>query len=1047
MKFTSAVSALLLGAFSAHGQSTYYWHRDSALTGAGGIGRSYNWALNKNGSGARPISLADDQFEAGSLDTAWKFLAADGDTTGAYAFKDGKLILSGRGADFTQSQHFLTGVHRKDIRGIFDVTVRVDSQVTAHDWSKAGILVSNDWQDFTKGGTALIALTPKQGVIFETSTGTPGNIDKTYWPNPVPGWPVWLRLVKSATAVTAWYRTDSTAAWTQVGGPETPVGLSTDSDVGLFVVAVDSAGKTVKTTAGVFDDFRGGADIAPTTLDLRFDGTGVGHDVDINFASNFSAHSVDFGTYPGKLSFSSYSLILSGGAKFSPAMSISHGTGSLIFTGATGPDDLFLKPNDTLPAIRKTGAGRLVLKNAQLYAPSLRIENGIFDFGGYGADVGGLATTGGSMEGLEGNASLIVTGEADFSGLNSSAASVGNVVIKAFGSGSTLFTPGGKTFTRLTLWTWPVTAKTTLTVGPGSFSTSENLVLRNHLNASGFDGVIDFRTQSPSVTIGGDISQITDGNPGNNHQTLWLGNGAWTAQGNMNVSLEAGGSADTSVFHFGKNAGTQTLTVANGALYAVEHDGAGTVKLTAALSATRLSQTAGSFDFGGFDLTLKGDLKVEKGGPQTLLNLGGRTVSVDGNASFAGKSSGDTGVGLGLDPATAWKLKVKGSLTADSTDVGNCDASGFTKGVASKESHDMGKNLNWSFWTSPLAASVTRDPVDVIAKPGWKVAFTTGAQGFPVPTYDWYRQGDSVAISHDTTLTLDSVKIAQDGSAYYCVVANALGKDTTRQAILTVRACDSSFAPPADQSVAEGAMVTLAGKAGCASEVAWNPVSGPVPRILDPQVDTLRFIAPRVKGDSILVLQYSARFGANWETQNVAVKVKDTIPDPAAALDSQPTWNGQAARVIHARVANAKDLARFPTYPLRYLWAVNPLFADTVAAGDSLVFQNPTDNGNVDVSLCVDNGGFPACVKTVLQIQRVSLALLRGRLHAGPVWLSGGRLAWNRPGLVRIMDWRGRVLWERWGSQGSSEEPPSGAAHSLRSGAARMDFLEQKPGR
>jgi hypothetical protein len=823
-----------------------------------------------------------------------------------------------------------------------------------------------------------------------------------------------------------------------VGSQEIPKGMATDCDVGLFVVMVDSSGKINKTTSASFDDFRGGTDIASANLDLRFDGTGPGHDVDVTFAGNFAAHSLDFADFPGKVSFNANTLTLSGGLKLSPAMGVNPGTGTIAFTG-TGTDNLFLRANDTLPALRKTGSGKLVLQNAGLSAQSLRIEGGAIDFNNNSADLGGFVSTGGSLEGLGADDSLLITGGADFSGLTAFTAPVGNIIIKAFGSGTAAFNPGGKTFPKLTLTTWPVTAKTTLAVGPGSLSVLNNLVLRNRLNASGFDGAVDFRS-APAVSVEGDILQLKEGT-GTSRQTVLLGNGTWTVLGNVNVSLEAGGSGDSAVFRFGKASGTQTLAVSNGALFAVEHVGAGILKLANALSAARLTQSAGGFDFGGFDLALKGNLRVENGGPKTLIGLGGRTLTVDGDAAFIGKASGDSGTGLGINPSAAWRIKVKGALTADSCDVGNSDATGFSKGVASKGSNNLGKNLNWEFWQAPAPPVVTRDPADVTAKPGWKVSFSLAAEGSGPLHFEWRRQGDTAVLSRDTVLILDSVKASQNGYAYYCVASNPLGQDTTRQALLLVRDCDSSFTPPPDFNAVEGGRVTLKGKSGCATEVLWSPVSGPVPKLFDPQVDTLVFDAPRVPRDTTLVLQYSARYGTAWESRNVSVKVKDTIPDPAASLDPQAIWDGQGAKILKARIGNSAALALFPKYPLRYLWSVEPLIADTAQGGDSLSLRNPQDNGNVEVTVCADNGGTPSCPRIVLEIQRITTSLLWKRAQAGPVGISGGRLAWNRTGLVRIMDWRGRILWERWGTPGSSAQLPTGAERSLRIGAARMDFL------
>ncbi|MDB5047514.1 MAG: hypothetical protein JWO30_585 [Fibrobacteres bacterium] len=1060
MKFISAVSAFLLSAVLAHAQ-TYYWNRDPAMSGTGSLSKAYNWSSLQNGQGNPPASTNDDNFDGPVPDPkpAWTFLDSDGVANSGKAeiSPEGKLLISGQGKDLTAKDpnnpwRFFTAVHRKDIKGVFDVTkgvfdvtVKLEGEVAVSDWTKAGIIIANNLDNMNQGGVALVARTPMNGVIFEyTDAGTAsGQITKTiYTSHLVVPMPVWLRLVRGATQISAWYRTDTTVAWTQVGAATTTVGLNStiDSDVGLFTTSVDSVGKTPQTTTATFDDFRGSGDIASPNLDLRFDGTGTLANNSASMAGDFPAGSMDFTGYTGTFLFNSWTLSVARDLRFNASMPVNAGTGKIVFTGDAGSATFLTKTNGALPPLRKTGAGKLVLSGGVLSAPSLRVEAGALDFNNNGADLGGFVSTGGSLEGLGADDSLIVTGDADFSGLSAVNLPLGNVMIKSMGSAVTsYFNPGGKTFPKVTLSTWATgTGGVTLVTGPGSLTAANGLVFRNHGAATGFDGVLDFHTQNPSVTSGGDFLQVQDGS-GSNKQVIRLGNGIWSIDGNTSFSLAGGGSGDSAAFRFTKASGIQTLSVGGGALFSVEHASAGTLRLGTTLSATHFRQAdGGAFDFNGFNLALKGNLKVENGVAGTLLNLQGRTLTVEGNASFAGKSMTEL---LGLKPTAAWILKVTGTLTADSADIANSDASGGSKGVASKGCVNSLGNKNWEFWVPPQPPTITREPTDVIAKPGWKVSFSLHAGGSSPLAYEWRRQGDTLVLSRDTLLLLDTVTEAQDNSHFFCVVSNALGKDTSVQALLSVRACDSAYAPPGNLTAVEGSKVTLKGKTGCASEVVWVPVSGPIPRLLDPQVDTLVFTAPRVKGDSLLVLQFNARFGSNWESKTVTVTVKDSIPDPAVSLAAQPSWDGTAYRVVKSVIGNQAALAKFPTYPLRYLWAVSPMIVDTTAGGDSLVLLNPIEDGNVEVTLCADNGGSPSCAKTVLEINRLSSSVLRGRLRAGPVWLAGSRLVWNAPGLARVVDWQGRVLWQSWGVQGFSAQLPAAAERSMAVRAARMEFL------
>jgi hypothetical protein len=226
--------------------------------------------------------------------------------------------------------------------------------------------------------------------------------------------------------------------------------------------------------------------------------------------------------------------------------------------------------------------------------------------------------------------------------------------------------------------------------------------------------------------------------------------------------------------------------------------------------------------------------------------------------------------------------------------------------------------------------------------------------------------------------------------------------------------------------------------------VVWSAISGPVPRLLDPGVDTLIFTAPRIKGDTTLVLEFSAHYGASRESKQITVTIKDSIPDPVITLETVKAWTGAVPKVMKPKVGNGAELAKFPGYPVRYLWSVTPLISDSTLGGDSLVLLDPFEDGNMDVSLCVDNGGTPSCVQTVVEIKRMSVSIREGVYRAGPVRLSGHRLDWNESGRARVLDWSGRVLWESWGNPGYSRELPARAERSLRIGTARLEFISVK---
>jgi hypothetical protein len=1045
-------AALLFFSVAAAQAQTYYWNPSPVIAVGGEAQKSYNWTSGQDGSGTRPASALDDDFSnAATVGTALTGTPASGttwtnvdsvmDTASAISVSGGKLTLKGRGSDVWNSKNQYVGTFRKDITGNFDVTVKIESQTKADPWTKAGIIMFNDYSNPAAGGAFLVGVTPGHGFIVHwDSTGGVGYVDS-------PGggvdssllvFPCWLRAVRSGSKFTGYYRTSLTAQWKQIKSIYQPQATSdaTPSQIGLFVTAHSS---TASTTA-VFDDFTGGGDIQSPSLNLSFNSTGPRDNDNARLAANLSAASVDFTGYGGIFSFQSFTLTVKGNANFlgkKDTMNIDPGTGVLALNADTGTQALTPRLNDTLPPIVKSGAGVAQIRTNPLVAGKLTLSGGSFDLNGKSNEFAGLAASGGALGGMQIDDTLTLTGDADFSGL-ASFGSLGSVLIKAEGQGGKVvnFNPDGKTLGNLCLYTRPMGAGGVAIRVGGGVNVAGNLVLRN-LKSSAGDGKADFASANPAVSVIGSVSREEIG-PTGNSMVLLMGSGNWTVKGSADFAL-GGGSAGASTLIL-DGASAQTLTLTSGALNNVVHSGSGVLGLGAPLSCAALTQSAGSLDFNGKNLAVTGNLSVTGGGPSTFLNLGGRTLTVKGDASLAGQS----GNLLGLNPVAAWTIDVTGTLAADFATVANSNASGST-GKPTSACVDGNGNTNWDFpgALTPKPAVILRDPANLSVKPGQKAVFSVSAGGAKPLAFQWRKQGDTTVISTDSLLTIASPTLADNASLYNCTVSNKDGKDTSNYGELTVNAtCDSVFAVSADTVVNEDGQVSLTGTAQCASSYEWSVESGPPPRIPDPLSPTLKFNAPRITGDTVIVFDFTAYYGNTPSVKRVRVTVKDAIPDPKFTLASAVAWDGRKILAIKPILTNGPALAKFPDKPLKYSWTLSALIADTVQAGDSLVLSNAHEDGSLIVHLCVDNGGTAACEQTAVTISApVPVLALRG--GGGRVaLLAGGTLVWISPALVSAHAWNGRLLWEARGNAGASRELPAPLAKALEN---RRAWLSVRP--
>ncbi|MDB5047512.1 MAG: hypothetical protein JWO30_583 [Fibrobacteres bacterium] len=1295
--------ALILGA-SAQAQ-TWYWNPSAPLlSGAGDVQKSYNWTSQQAGGGAWPKSALDDDFTSDALGSNWTFRDNDNDAaTGSMSLTAAadQLTLSGKGADIWFQDNQYTAVWRNDITGNFDVSVKVVSQSNSFEWAKAGILVYNDFTNPAAGGCFAVVVTPQNGIKVQFDST--GNIGEFEFPEGAgatpltPVFPVWLRAVKKGGVFSGYYKTALNNAWTLLR-TAVPQGTAANSQIGLFAT---SHSPTAATTV-VFDDFQAGGDIQANNLNLSFNGTSATADADANLTASFGAQSLDMTGYPGAFSFGSSTLTLSGNADFSNQVNLIAGTGTLAFNG-TGLQTLAPRPGAVHPNLSKSGSGTLQIKTSPLVAGVLNMQAGVFDLGSRTNEFAGLVSSGGSFSAMGASDTLIFTGDANFSGITSMPAG-GSVQIRSVASPSgartVQFNPGNAAFPNLYLWNQPSTFPASIVVAAGTLQVKGSLIFRDEKTSAGLQGILDFKTGNTNVSVDGDLARVDNGPPaGANSLQFLMGNGTWTAKGNVALSFANAGEAGKSQLDLaGAAPANQILTITNGSLGSVRHIGTGTMTLGAALNGLSFSQSAGTVNFNGSNLSVTGAITVTNGTSASLAGLGGRDVHADGSISLTGQA----GNLLNLNPAANWNIYAGGALNADFAVIAKSAVTGPQTGTATANCTDGLGNTRWTFppnttppaivrepkdsivlagvkagfsvsasgaptltyawrkrgdtatlstdsvfsvnapaasddgalyyctvsnafgsaptrdakltvnvpaslarepvdtavlagspasfsvsakgkaplgfqWhrvgvanpvgsdsvlslgavtpadngalyycivanaygnattrqarltvnepalvtrepndtavaagrtarfsvgskgTGPLAyawrkqgdpavvstdtvltlaaaaladggsiyycvvsnpfgsdttrgaklivaesALITREPADFAAGLGKRAVFSVGAVGAQPLAFNWHRKGDTATLSADSVLSLDSIKLKDDGALFSVIVTNAFGKDTSREAKLSVVVCDSVFSvTPETLSVDEGQPAQIKGKAACSQGYFWSVVSGPAPKLLDPEVDVLAFIAPRVPADTVIVYRFTADYGTNTVSKDVVVKVRGVIPDPLITLPVQSNWNGAAAFIVRPVVTNAAALKLSPyAPPFHYQWFLSVDMADTAQAGDSLALSEPVQDGILEVTLCLDNGGAVHCAVSAVTVSRLSSGLAFNRSGGlGPITLSGRSLIWNAKGRVRIWNWQGRLLWEGRGNPGEISELPQGAAKSLLGRRAKLEIL------
>jgi hypothetical protein len=187
--------------------------------------------------------------------------------------------------------------------------------------------------------------------------------------------------------------------------------------------------------------------------------------------------------------------------------------------------------------------------------------------------------------------------------------------------------------------------------------------------------------------------------------------------------------------------------------------------------------------------------------------------------------------------------------------------------------------------------------------------------------------------------------------------------------------CQAAFAAPKDTTVDEGALLILQGVADCADGYVWETLSGPTPRILDPERKDLQIAVPRGSKDYVLRYRFSARYGASTSSGEVAVTVREAIPDPAFTLASK-SWDGKDSLFLAPKIANLAVIKALRDSVINYAWTVSDVEVDTAWRDSGLLLTYAHAAGTLKVGLCLDNGGAPVCKGATVAISVPSVGIL-----------------------------------------------------------------------
>ncbi|MFP4520616.1 MAG: FG-GAP-like repeat-containing protein [Fibrobacterota bacterium] len=511
-------------------------------------------------------------------------------------------------------------------------------------------------------------------------------------------------------------------------------------------------------------------DAAPSSSDsVVFDATSTKNCI---LDASVSVKDIVFFTgYTGDFDFSSYTLTLIGDADFgSSGGTITANSGTLEFQAGIA-QKLTPHSSSILPVIKQNGSGGTQAVTNELKAAGIQVLTGNLDLSGISANIDGDISISSGASLSAPSSTISVSG--GFSNNGSFVHNGGSIEFDGT-SGSHSINPGASVYNGITVWGsggyWTLT---------GNLSGASSIMLA--------DGTLDLGT---GLTHNADALSSSSGGA-----VLGFGSSALSLAGNADFSFISDLIPGTGSIDF-SGSSLQVLTPpASDTLPLVSYTGSDTLRSGGAFSAMGFSQSSGTVDFYSYNAESYGDFSVTNGTSSSFTGHEGVTINVSGNASFTGQD----GNLLNMNPSSVWYINTAGSLTASYANIGNCDASGGSKGTPDANCSNAGGNINWDFDETPpdndmtLTAKATAlDKVSLSWNPSMIDSTDADSVGIWYSTiaFPTAAEGGTEAGRFDLTVTEHTVTVSSAKTLHYFILAV---KDSTGNwSTITPLASDSS---------------------------------------------------------------------------------------------------------------------------------------------------------------------------------------------------------------------------------------------------------------
>ena len=162
--------------------------------------------------------------------------------------------------------------------------------------------------------------------------------------------------------------------------------------------------------------------------------------------------------------------------------------------------------------------------------------------------------------------------------------------------------------------------------------------------------------------------------------------------------------------------------------------------------------------------------------------------------------------------------------------------------------------------------------------------------------------------------------------------------------------------------VKEGQSAAFIAKAGGAQKLYWILKRDGREEVVATDCFRFAFDAGRVTSDGKASLQFKAVYADGVKSKDIAITIKETIPEPVFTLKVPTKWDGRSTLEVESKIANLAAMQAANVADLKYEWSAGPFAVIKEVAPGKLRLLRSQNSGKLTVTAKVSNGG-----KTVTQ--------------------------------------------------------------------------------